>query len=75
MNQYNENDEPHGYWKGIFTEVHYNNGVKQGNYKEYYDTEHKDLYCKGQYNNDEKTNMWKWYDEDGKSLYKKEFYL
>jgi len=75
MNEFNDKGEPHGYWKSTVSETHYNNGVKQGKYKNYWDMNFKRIFCRGNYHMNERTNTWEWYDTDGKTLYRKEFYL
>lgn len=75
MNQNNQYGQRHGYWEYSFKKVNYLNGIKHGKYENYFDPEFKRIFCRGCYNMNRRTNLWEWYDSDGKNLYKKEFYL
>ena len=75
MNQYNDKGEPHGYWEDGIKKVNYLNGIKHGKYENYWDTNYKKIFCRGNYHMNRRINLWEWYKMDGKTLYRKDFCL
>ena len=75
MNEFNDRGERHGYWEYMRKKVNYYNGEIHGHYENYWDDKFKRIFCKGKYNMIQRIGQWVWYDSDGKSLYRKEFYL